>query len=79
MYIAKCKLGDAWTPKILPYGSWKLILAGVLNYGQGIFEGMKAHRTINDRVVIFRAEQNARRFQSGADRPGMPPIPESIS
>ena len=80
MYMVKCNLGDAWTPgKIMPYGTFEIDpAAGVLNYGQGIFEGMKAHRTINDRVVIFRAEENARRFQSGADRLGMPPVPESI-
>lgn len=80
MYIAKCKLGSAWTPgKIVPYGNFEIDpAAGVLNYGQGIFEGMKAHKTINDRVVIFRPEENAKRFQSGADRLGMPPVPESI-
>ena len=80
MYMVKCKLGDAWTPgKIMPYGPFEIYpAAGVLNYGQGIFEGMKAHKTTKDRVVIFRAEQNARRFQSGADRLGMPPVPESI-
>ena len=52
--------------------------AGVLNYGQGLFEGMKAYRTSKDRVVFFRPEENARRMQRGADRLKMPPVPESI-
>jgi branched-chain amino acid aminotransferase len=80
MYVTKCSLGGTWVPgKIEPYGPFEIYpAAGVLNYGQGIFEGMKAHKTLQDRVVIFRADQNARRFQSGADRLGMPPVPESI-
>ena len=31
--------------------------AGVLNYGQGLFEGMKAYRTVANRVVLFRPDQ----------------------
>ena len=52
--------------------------AGVLNYGQGIFEGMKALRTEKGDVVLFRPDENARRFQRGAARLGMPPVPESM-
>ena len=52
--------------------------AGVLNYGQGLFEGMKAYRTDKDRVVFFRPDESARRMQRGADRLKMPPVPESI-
>ena len=80
MYIATCDLGGVWKPgKVLPYGKLEIDpAAGVLNYGQGIFEGMKAHRSIQGNVVLFRPEENARRFQRGADRLGMPPVPESI-
>ena len=80
MYIANCDLGGVWEPgKILPYGNLEIDpAAGVLNYGQGIFEGLKAHRSVQDRIVLFRPEENARRFQRGADRLGMPPVPESI-
>lgn len=31
--------------------------AGVLNYGQGVFEGMKAYRTVAGRIVLFRPDQ----------------------
>jgi Branched-chain amino acid aminotransferase/4-amino-4-deoxychorismate lyase len=80
MYVAKCDLGGVWQPgEILPYGNLEIDpAAGVLNYGQGIFEGMKAHRSVQDRIVLFRPEENARRFQRGADRLGMPPVPESV-
>jgi len=80
MYKARCRLEEAWQPgRIIPYASFEIDpAAGVLNYGQGIFEGMKAHRTVQNRIIIFRPKQNARRFQAGADRLGMPPVPESI-
>ena len=62
-----------------PYGNIEISpAAGVLNYGQGLFEGMKAYRTAKDRVVFFRPDENARRMQRGADRLKMPPVPESI-
>ncbi len=41
-----------------PYGPLSLSpAAGVLNYGQGIFEGMKAYRTVAGRIVLFRPDQ----------------------
>jgi len=80
MYIAKTKMNDAWMPgDIRPYGNISISpAAGVINYGQGLFEGMKAYRTSKGRVVLFRPEENARRMQRGADRLKMPPVPESI-
>ena len=80
LYRADCNLGEPWKLGSLePYAPFEIDpAAGVLNYGQGIFEGMKAHRTVNDEVVLIRPEENARRFQKGAERLGMPPIPESM-
>lgn len=40
----------------------------VLNYGQSIFEGMKAHRSAAGRLVLFRPRDNAQRFHDG-ERP----------
>jgi branched-chain amino acid aminotransferase len=80
MYLTETKQGDAWMPGDLrPYGNMSISpAAGVLNYGQGLFEGMKAYRTTNGKVVFFRPEENARRMQRGADRLKMPPVPESV-
>ena len=80
MYITETGIDDAWMPgELFPYGDMKISpAAGVLNYGQGLFEGMKAYRTSKGRVVFFRPEENARRMQRGADRLKMPPVPESI-
>ncbi|TFF85887.1 MAG: branched-chain amino acid aminotransferase [Promethearchaeota archaeon] len=51
--------------------------AGVLNYGQGIFEGMKALEAKNGDIVLFRPEQNAKRFTESAKRMLIPPYDES--
>jgi len=47
-----------------------------LHYGQAIFEGMKAYRTVNGDVVLFRPERNAKRFNESAVRMSMPELPE---
>ena len=64
MYRQVIPSGSEWGDgELLPFGDISISpAAGVLNYGQGIFEGMKAHKTMNDRVVIFRPEENAKRF-----------------
>jgi branched-chain amino acid aminotransferase len=50
----------------------------VLHYGQEVFEGMKAYRTAEGTIVLFRPEENARRFQRSAQRMAMPSVPESL-
>ena len=80
MYITTTDIDSPWDiGELVPYGDMKMSpAAGVLNYGQGLFEGMKAYRTAEDNIVFFRPEENARRMQRGADRLKMPPVPESI-
>ena len=48
----------------------------VFHYAQEIFEGMKAYRTADDTIQLFRPECNAKRFQDSADRLCIPKIPE---
>ncbi|CAN5413287.1 branched-chain amino acid aminotransferase [soil metagenome] len=52
--------------------------ASVLHYAQEIFEGMKAYRTDDGRIALFRPEQNARRFAASAERLAMPILPEAL-
>ena len=47
----------------------------MFHYAQEIFEGMKAYRTADDTVQLFRPECNAKRFQDSADRLCIPKIP----
>merc|ERR1719387_215220 len=76
MIIAKCKAGRKWGPlQVLPYGPLDLEPATTaLNYGQSIFEGVKAYRTHKGRIVLFRPEKNAARFHEGAKRLLMSPV-----
>ncbi|KAL6955024.1 Branched-chain-amino-acid aminotransferase, mitochondrial [Sarracenia purpurea var. burkii] len=46
--------------------------AGVLNYGQGLFEGLKAYRKHDGNILLFRPEENALRLRMGAERMCMP-------
>ena len=50
--------------------------AGVLQYAQTCFEGMKAYRTADGRVVCFRPDLNAKRMADTARRLVMPVFPE---
>ena len=48
--------------------------ASVLQYGQSIFEGLKAFRHPGGRVRLFRPEAHARRFCESARRLCLPPV-----
>ena len=50
----------------------------VLNYGQSVFEGMKAQRSAKGRIVLFRPDQNAARMAAGAARLSMPAPPTDL-
>ncbi|MDG2521830.1 branched-chain amino acid aminotransferase [Caulobacter segnis] len=52
--------------------------AAVLHYSQTIFEGMKAYRAPDGGAVLFRPEENAKRFNRSAKRMAMPELPESL-
>ena len=60
---------------IMPYGKVALEPAAtILNYGQGIFEGMKCYITNKNNIVLFRPEMNYKRLISGCDRLVIPNI-----
>lgn len=50
--------------------------AGVLQYCQECFEGLKAYETVNGDIVCFRPELNAKRMADTAAYLCMPPFPE---
>lgn len=52
-------------------------LAPGLNYGQQAYEGIKAFRTPDDRIAIFRPDQNASRMATSASFISVPPVPKS--
>ena len=80
MYMAKCKQNEEWKRgEMQDFANISISpAAGVLNYGQGLFEGMKAQYAADGEIVLFRPEMNALRAQEGALRLGMPPVPEDM-
>ncbi|MCJ1431660.1 hypothetical protein MMC27_001015 [Xylographa pallens] len=51
-------------------------LAPALNYGQQAFEGLKAHRSPSDGILLFRPGKHASRMQHSASVVSIPEIPE---
>ena len=49
--------------------------AGVLQYSQSVFEGLKAYTTKDGRIVCFRPDLNASRFVDSAKRLHIPEVP----
>lgn len=49
--------------------------AGILQYCQECFEGLKAYRTKDDKIVTFRPDLNAKRMFDSAQRLEMPSFP----
>ncbi|HFI0445880.1 TPA: branched-chain amino acid aminotransferase [Streptococcus suis] len=49
-----------------------------LHYGQQAFEGLKAYRTKEGKLQLFRPDQNAERLQRTADRLLMPQVPTEL-
>ncbi|MDO5681411.1 MAG: branched-chain amino acid aminotransferase [Propionibacteriaceae bacterium] len=52
--------------------------AGVLHYGQEIFEGLKAYRHADGSIHLFRPDRNAARFARSAKRLAMPELPPEL-
>ena len=52
--------------------------ASCLHYGQEIFEGLKAFRGADDKVRLFRVDENAKRLQSSAEGIMMEPVPVEL-
>jgi branched-chain amino acid aminotransferase len=50
--------------------------SAVLHYAQEIFEGLKAYRTVDGSVTMFRPDANAARFAASATRLAMPHLPD---
>tara|TARA_B100001250_G_scaffold250440_1_gene215260 strand:- start:4019 stop:5047 length:1029 start_codon:yes stop_codon:yes gene_type:complete len=78
MWKGECVSGDDWiNGKLIPYGEISLSPAAcVLNYGQGIFEGMKAYHTAKDRIVLFRPDKNSARMEKSTERMCIPKMNE---
>lgn len=78
-YVATCKDGK-WDEGELSEDPNFMIneCAGVLQYAQACFEGLKAYKTEDGRIVTFRPDLNAKRMSDSAARLEIPPVPEEL-
>lgn len=76
-FVSNYKDG-AWDEGVMTEDSMVVIseCAGVLQYAQTIFEGMKAYTTEDGRIVTFRPDLNAARMADSAKRLEMPVFPK---
>lgn len=70
----------AWkAPTIMPFGDLRMSPAAlVLHYSQTIFEGLKAYRSADGQVNLFRPQANIARMNHSTHRMCMPSIPEDL-
>lgn len=75
-YVSKWKDGK-WDDGILTEDNQLHIseASTALHYGQECFEGLKAYRTKEDKIQLFRPDQNAQRMQQSCKRVMMPEVP----
>jgi branched-chain amino acid aminotransferase len=79
MFLMEYADGEWKQGQIMPFQNISMHPAmSAIHYGQSIFEGLKAYRTINNEVNIFRPDMNAKRFAQSAQRMCMPEVPEEI-
>jgi branched-chain amino acid aminotransferase len=78
-FVADYRGGQWRNPRIQVLEPFSLHPASmVFHYCQTIFEGLKAYRHENGRIVLFRPELNAARFRRSAERMRMPDVDEAF-
>jgi branched-chain amino acid aminotransferase len=77
MFLMDYDKGQGWhDARIVPYASLPMDPACVVfHYAQEIFEGLKAYRTADNTIQLFRPDCNAQRMQDSAERLCIPPVP----
>lgn len=80
MFVMDWDQGIGWhDARIEPYGPIEINPSCVtLHYAQETFEGLKAYRTKDGRILLFRPEMNAKRMITSNERLCMPGFPEDM-
>ncbi|MDT8860665.1 branched-chain amino acid aminotransferase [Alkalihalobacillus sp. MEB130] len=81
MFVMDYEEGKGWyDPRIVPYEPITLDPAAMIfHYGQTVFEGLKAYRTPDDRILLFRPEKNFQRLNLSSDRLSIPEMDEDVA
>ena len=77
MFIMNYDTGEGWhDARIVPYQNLSLSPAAMcLHYGQEVFEGLKAYRTAEGKIQLFRPDENFKRLNTSNKRMVIPEIP----
>ena len=80
MFLLNYEAGKGWhDARVVPYAPLEMEpSAMVFHYAQEVFEGMKAYRTPDGGVQLFRPYDNARRMNDSCERLCIPQIPEDL-
>ena len=79
MFVCDYYNGKWNDERITPYSDIKISpSARVFHYGQAIFEGMKAFKSNDDNILLFRPDENFKRFNLSSRRLAIPEIPKNI-
>lgn len=79
MFIMDYTRDKGWhDARIVPFANLELHPAcTVFHYGSEIFEGLKAYRTADGKIQLFRPMENIKRLNSSADRMSLPLVDEN--
>jgi branched-chain amino acid aminotransferase len=77
MFIMDYDPAKGWhDARIVPYGPLPIEpSAAILHYAMEVFEGLKAYKTEDGRIQLFRADCNAQRLNDSAERLSLPQLP----
>ena len=81
MFIMDYETGKGWhDARIVPYGPIPMDPSTMcLHYGQEVFEGLKAYRTADGEIQLFRPEENFKRLNLSNERLVIPQIDEEFA
>lgn len=76
MFVMDYQTGKGWyDPRIVPYGTLEFEPSiMVFHYGQAVFEGLKAYKSKDGRILLFRPRRNMERLNVSNERLCIPPI-----
>ncbi|MEG0216046.1 MAG: branched-chain amino acid aminotransferase [Hungatella sp.] len=80
MFVMDYIEGQGWIdPRVIPYQALELQpSAMVFHYGQEMFEGLKAYKAVDGRILLFRPDKNIERANRSNRRLCIPQIPEDL-
>lgn len=80
MFIVEYTEGTGWhDARIIPYQPITIDPSSmVFHYGQAVFEGLKAYKTVDGKVLLFRPDRNFARLNNSNERLVIPAVDEEF-